>query len=80
MLFRYRARNYPDTLSMEESRLWERDKRSRLVETNDPDYFTLHDFGRAMSELREQKIDEPEAQRILDKLDAWVIDSGIGNL
>ncbi len=34
MLFRYRARNYPDTLSMEESRFWEQDKRSRLIETN----------------------------------------------
>ncbi len=80
MLFRYRARNHPDTLSMEESRLWERDRRLRLVETNDPDYFTLATFRLAMNELREQKKDEPGAQRILDKLDAWVIESGIGNL
>jgi len=80
MLFRYRARNHPDTLSMEESRLWERDRRLRLVETNDPDYFTVATFRLAMNELREQKKDEPGAQRILDKLDAWVIDSGIGNL
>jgi len=80
MLFRYRARNYPDTLSMEESRLWEQDKRSRLIETSDPDYFTLKDFRICMKELREQKKNEPEAQKILDKLDAWVIDSGIGSL
>jgi len=80
MLFRYRARNYPDTLSLEESRFWEQDRRSRLIETTDPDYFTLSDFRMAMSELREQRKDQPEAQRILDKLDAWVIDSGISSL
>jgi exodeoxyribonuclease-1 len=80
MLFRYRARNYPETLNMEESRLWEQDRRSRLIETTDPDYFTLRDFRVASQELREQRKNEPEAQRILDKLDAWVIDSGIGSL
>ena len=80
MLFRYRARNHPDTLSMEEARLWERDRRLRLVETNDPDYFTLANFRLIMNELREQKKDESGAQSILDKLDAWVIESGIGNL
>jgi exodeoxyribonuclease-1 len=79
MLFRYRARNYPDTLSMEESHLWEQDRRSRLTETTDPDYFNLSDFRIAMREARELRKDDPEAQRILDKLDAWLIDSGIGS-
>ena len=80
MLFRYRARNFPDTLSMEESRAWEQDKRTRLVETADPDYFTLRDFRNAMRELREQRKDEPAAQRILDQLDLWIIEAGINDL
>ena len=80
MLFRYRARNYPDTLSMEEARVWDKDRRMRLVETTDPDYFTLGDFRNAVKELRDAKKDEPEAQRILDKLEAWVIESGISSL
>ncbi len=80
MLFRYRARNYPATLSMEETRLWEQDRRTRLVETDDPSYFTLKDFRQAMAEAREQKRDEPEAQRILDQLDAWVVDIGLADL
>jgi len=80
MLFRYRARNYPDTLSMQEARIWDKDRKLRLVETTDPDYFTLADFRIAVKELREVKKDEPEAQRILDKLEAWVIESGISSL
>jgi exodeoxyribonuclease-1 len=80
MLFRFRARNYPDTLSMEEARLWDRDRKARLVDTQDPAYFTLSDFKVATRELREQRKDEPQALRILDQLDSWVIESGISVL
>jgi exodeoxyribonuclease-1 len=80
MLFRYRARNYPDSLSMEEARAWDKDRKARLIETSDPAYFTLNDFRIAMRELREQKKGDPEAMRILDQLDAWVIESGITGL
>jgi len=80
MLFRYRARNFPDTLSMKEARTWDQDRKARLVETTDPDYFTLNDFQIAQRELRELKKDQPEALRILDQLDAWVIESGIAGL
>ena len=31
MLFRYRARNFPETLSIEEAQVWDRDRKSRLV-------------------------------------------------
>jgi exodeoxyribonuclease-1 len=80
MLFRYRARNYPDSLSMEEARDWDRDRRVRLVTTRDPDYFTLEVFRDAMSELRESKKDQADALRILDQLDAWVLECGIADL
>ena len=80
MLFRYRARNYPDTLSMEETRAWDQDRKTRLLETTDPAYFTVNDFRIAMGELREQKRSEPDAMRILDKLDAWLIETGITEL
>jgi exodeoxyribonuclease-1 len=77
MLFRYRARNYPSTLSIEETGFWERDRKARLIETDDPSYFTLRDFRLAMAEARDQRRDDPEAQRILDQLDAWVLDIGL---
>jgi exodeoxyribonuclease-1 len=80
MLFRFRARNYPDTLSMEESRAWDTDRRIRLIETEDPDYFTFEAFRVSVSELREQKKNDPESQKILDQLESWVISSGISDL
>jgi len=80
MLFRYRARNYPETLNLEESRMWEQDKRARLVETMDPDYFTLDKYRQTVAQLREERKDEVESLKILDKLDVWVIESGIDRL
>ena len=66
--------------SMEEARLWDLDRRTRLVETDDPAYFTLADFRQAMTEAREERRDEPAAQRILDQLDAWILEIGLENL
>lgn len=80
MLFRFRARNYPETLNLEESRIWDKDRRSRLVATEDPDYFTVADFRAAMSELREARKNDSKAQNILDQLDAWLLESGIADL
>jgi len=80
MLFRYRARNYPETLSLEEARVWDRDRRARLLEATEREYFTLNDFRLTMEALREQKADDPEALRILDQLDAWVLETGLTDL
>jgi exodeoxyribonuclease-1 len=80
MLFRYRARNYPETLNQEEERLWDKDRRARLVETTDPDYFTLRDYRQATAVYREERKNEPESLEILDKLDAWLLETGIAAL
>jgi exodeoxyribonuclease-1 len=80
MLFRYRARNFPETLSLEEARVWDKDRHARLIDNNHPEYFTLEDYDRAVSDLRVLKKDEPEALRILDQLDAWVLETGLRDL
>ncbi|MCK5481254.1 MAG: exodeoxyribonuclease I, partial [Gammaproteobacteria bacterium] len=80
MLFRYRARNYPDTLSMEEADLWDKDRKARLIETTDSSHFTLRNFRQELAEARELKQGEPEAQQILDQLEAWVLEIGLENL
>lgn len=80
MLFRYRARNFPDTLNAEERRMWDQDRRARLVETEDPSYFTLRDFERALAEQREARSGDPEALEILDRIEAWPQDCGISDL
>lgn len=80
MLFRYRARNFPQTLNQEETRIWDKDRRARLVETEDPDYFTIVNYRQAVAQLREERINEPKSLEILNKLDAWLQQSGIENL
>ncbi len=80
MLFRFRARNYPETLNLEEGRIWDQDRKARLVDTTDPEYFTLANFRTAVGELRELKKEDPDALRILDQLDAWVLETGVPDL
>ncbi len=80
MLLRYRARNYPDTLSLEEADLWRKDRKTRLIDARDSAHFTLTNFRQEMAEARELKQGEPEAQGILDQLEAWVLEIGLENL
>jgi exodeoxyribonuclease-1 len=80
MLFRYRARNYPDTLNAEEAAAWDRDRARRLVETGDPAYFTLQDFKQAVEELRRARAEDSGALKILDQLEAWVLETGLERL
>ena len=80
MLFRYRARNYPETLSMDELDLWNRDRRARLVETDDPAYFGRNDFQAALATARQSHEADSGALRLLDKLEAWLLESGISDL
>jgi exodeoxyribonuclease-1 len=77
MLFRYRARNFPGTLSQREADQWDKDRRRRLVETQDPDYFTMRDFRAAMEAARKEHAQSAPAQRILDQLEEWTIECGL---
>jgi exodeoxyribonuclease-1 len=80
MLFRYRARNFPDTLTPDEARHWDRDRRRRLVDNEDPARFTLTAFREAQRSARSGHREDPGALAILDKLDAWVAECGLENL
>ena len=80
MLFRYRARNFPQTLNQEERELWDRDRKARLVDTEDVDYFTVKDFKQIVAALREQRIGDLQALEILDKLESWVTETGLDGL
>jgi exodeoxyribonuclease-1 len=77
MLFRYRARNFPETLSTEEAQTWDRDRRRRLVDSTDPGYFTVRDFQAALSESRASRVDDSAALRLLDQLESWVVETGL---
>jgi hypothetical protein len=60
--------------------MWKKDRRARLIEATDSAHFTLGEFKLEMAEARELKQDEPEAQRILDQLEAWVMEIGLEDL
>ena len=52
MLFRYRARNFPGTLSNEELALWDADRSKRLIMPVDSRLFGYEDFRLSMDEAR----------------------------
>ncbi len=53
MLFRYRARNHPQTLSAEEKNHWEEFRLQRLTDPSAGASITLEGFDQRMSELRQ---------------------------
>ena len=71
LLFRYRARNWPDTLAPEERGRWESWRRARLAPGSglaDPD---LAAFEAEQAALRAAHAAEPGKLALLDALDAW---------
>ena len=69
LLFRYRARNYPETLSLEESARWDAFRRTRLTTATDATALTLEDYFREISVLRDGA--DGRAAGILDALEQW---------
>ncbi|MCM2131625.1 exodeoxyribonuclease I [Larsenimonas rhizosphaerae] len=70
MLFRYRARNYPVTLSDEERRQWEQFRWERM---NSPQLssLTLQQFARAIERLNQQPLEDRDRQ-LLEELVLYV--------
>jgi exodeoxyribonuclease-1 len=77
LLFRYRARNWPQTLTVEERARWDDYRRLRLgigeasADAPSPlSEYTLAGYRAEIQALRAQQADAP-AQALLDALDAW---------
>lgn len=70
LLFRYRARNYPDTLSDQEIRHWQMLRQKWLTDKSVKGGLTLAEYHQKLLQLR---IDYPQQaqQEILDALEAW---------
>jgi hypothetical protein len=60
--------------------LWKKDRKARLIDATDSAHFTLRNFRQEMAEARELRQGEPDAQNILDQLEAWVLEIGLENL
>lgn len=68
LLFRYRARNYPQTLTHEEMMRWQRHRQARLCDPTSPASLTLEPFMLKLEQLAHEHSDNPEKQAILRAL------------
>lgn len=71
LLFRYRARNWPQSLSAAEAQRWEAYRMRRLEDPQGGGSITLEDYGDQIDRLRGERADDMDAQRILDALEEW---------
>lgn len=71
LLFRYRARNWPETLSVDEAQRWESFRRHRLQDANGGGSITLAEYHERIALLRGEREGDAAAQRILDAMDEW---------
>lgn len=72
MLFRYRARNFPDTLNAEENDRWEKERLQRLCQPSDNRQLTPETFRLEIQAARQAGTADSRTSSILDKLEAWV--------
>ncbi|MCW9024529.1 MAG: exodeoxyribonuclease I [Gammaproteobacteria bacterium] len=68
MLFRYRARNHPETLNTEERQHWQQYRKQRLTDKNGGSSITLDTYFKKLSELLEQKDINEDNRKILNAL------------
>lgn len=59
ILFRFRARNYPDTLNEDEQERWEQHRIMRLVDSSHPKILNFEQFAQALQLAAEQVADDP---------------------
>ncbi|MCV2885359.1 exodeoxyribonuclease I [Aestuariibacter sp. AA17] len=68
MLFRYRARNYPTTLSEKEIEKWQRHRQYRLMEAHGDASIILPEYLERIGLLAEQYVDDARKRQILKDL------------
>jgi len=68
MLFRYRARNYPHTLSQEEHAAWEEFRYQRLTEPESGTGYGMEEFQAEIEELMASGTLTAEKQALLEQL------------
>jgi exodeoxyribonuclease-1 len=70
MLFRYRARNYPETLDAGEQARWLAHCRDRLIE-GESGYFTFEAFHAEIEQLRSEMEADAPKMKLLDEVAAF---------
>jgi exodeoxyribonuclease-1 len=71
MLFRYRARNFPNSLTPTEQQRWHAQRLNRLEQPSDARQLNPETFAAAISAAIETRKEDGHALGILDQLQAW---------
>ncbi len=71
MLFRYRARNYPDTLDAGEAERWEVERLERLHSGAVDGRLDAETFYAELAQARAAQAGHPGHQALLDQVEAW---------
>ena len=71
LLFRYRARNWPDSLLPSERPRWDAYRRERLDVDSGLSELTLAQFNDEIAQLRIAHADDSDKLVLLDRLQAW---------
>jgi exodeoxyribonuclease-1 len=74
LLFRYRARNWPETLSAADAERWNGYRRQRLGEDHGWSEYTFDTHRAEIESLRLAHADDGRAQALLDQVQAWAKD------
>jgi exodeoxyribonuclease-1 len=77
MLFRYRARNFPETLSEAEHDLWETERLQRLLAPGSSKILGLRAFRDEIARERAALADDARALEILGELETWAHSLGL---
>jgi exodeoxyribonuclease-1 len=73
LLFRYRARNWPETLDVHERERWDAYRRRRLGSDKGLSEYSFDSYRETIARLRAERPAGPD-QALLDALDAWGAD------
>jgi exodeoxyribonuclease-1 len=68
MLFRYRARNYPQTLDASEKQVWEEFRYLRLTENSGEGYLTLEQYHEQIEQLQNDATLSDEKRNLLAEM------------
>ena len=71
LLFRYRARNFPDTLEVGERVRWEEFRMRRLTESTELTTLTLEQYDAQIARMRADAATLPAQRILLDQLEDW---------
>lgn len=71
LLFRYRARNWPETLTPEESERWERFRLQQLMQANNDGNLMANAYITQITQLRDRYKTDENAITILNELETW---------